>query len=135
MTVSSIYPVLLTSDVSDTADFYARHLGFDVTFRSDWYVSLKRGAHELAILDRDHDTVPENFRGASASGILLNIEVDDVDSEYERLVLGGPLDALVSIRSEGFGQRHFIVAGPDGVLVDVITPIEPSAAFAQQFTQ
>jgi hypothetical protein len=32
-----------------------------------------------------------------------------------------------------FGQRHFIIAAPDGVLVDVITPIEPGPEFAEQF--
>jgi hypothetical protein len=30
--------------------------------------------------------------------------------------------AMLAARNEAFGQRHFIVAAPDGVLVDVITP-------------
>jgi uncharacterized glyoxalase superfamily protein PhnB len=65
--------------------------------------------------------------------MLLNLEVGDVDAEYDRLVTRGPLEAVLPLRSEDFGQRHFIVAGPDGVLVDVITPIEPSAGYAAQF--
>ncbi|MEO0913921.1 MAG: glyoxalase, partial [Pseudomonadota bacterium] len=35
--------------------------------------------------------------------------------------------------SEPFGQRHFITQAPCGALIDVITPIPPSAEFAAQF--
>ncbi|THB79312.1 MAG: glyoxalase/bleomycin resistance/extradiol dioxygenase family protein, partial [Desulfobulbaceae bacterium] len=37
------------------------------------------------------------------------------------------------IKSEDFGQRHFIVVDPNGILVDVIQNIEPSAEFAEQY--
>lgn len=30
----------------------------------------------------------------------------------------------LEIRSEDFGQRHLIVADPNGISIDVITPIE-----------
>ena len=87
---------------------------------------MRRQAWELAVVQADHPTVPALRRGTPAGGLLLNVEVDDVDAEYQRLVLDGPLTALLSLRSEDFGQRHFIVAGPDGVLIDVITEIPPS---------
>ena len=131
--LTSSYPVLMTAEVASTAAFYSTHFGFSPTFESDWYVSLASGRWELAILDASHETVPEAWRGRTANGVLVNVEVDDVDAEYDRLVTNGPLEAVSAIRSEGFGQRHFIVAGPDGVLVDVITPIEPSTEFLAQF--
>ena len=40
---------------------------------------------------------------------------------------------VLPLRSEDFGQRHFIVSDPGGVLVDVITPIEPSVEFAAAY--
>ena len=43
MRVSSVYPVLITDTVADTADFYRSHFGFEDTFASDWYVSLRHG--------------------------------------------------------------------------------------------
>lgn len=132
MPLTSVYPVLMTTDVPTTAAFYQDHFGFQATFESDWYVSLMRDRWELAILDATHATIPGH--GLPAAGVLLNLEVDDVDVEYDRLVTHGPLEALVTLRSEDFGQRHFIVAGPDGVLIDVITPIEPSETYADQFT-
>lgn len=133
MTMTSFYPVLMTDDVAGTAAFYRDHFAFTPTFEAEWYVSLRRGDAELAVLRRDHPTIPEGSRGASASGLLLNIEVTDVDAEHARLVTGAGLTELLPLRTEGFGQRHFIVAAPDGVLVDVITPIEPSADYAAQF--
>ncbi|MCV2489908.1 VOC family protein [Geodermatophilus sp. YIM 151500] len=126
MVPTSVYPVLMSADVEGTARFYRERLGFDPTFESDWYVSLRRDRWELAVLDPDHDSVPAAYRGRTAGGVLLNLEVDDVDAEYRRLVTDGGLEALVPLRSEAFGQRHFILAAPDGVLVDVITPIEPA---------
>ncbi|MEO7589484.1 MAG: hypothetical protein ABIS84_15805 [Arachnia sp.] len=84
----------------------------------------------MAVLDRDHETIPEAYRGVAAAGILLNIEVEDVDAVHAQLVGAGLLKAVAPIRSEDFGQRHFIVAAPDGVLVDVISPIEPAGEFA-----
>ena len=134
MSLNSVYPVLLTADVASTAAFYKAHFGYAVTFELDWYVSLQRDQWELAILHRDHPTIPEAYRGVAAAGVLINIEVNDVDAEYERLVAGGGLSPVSPIRSEDFGQRHFILAGPDGVLIDVITLIPPTGEFAAQST-
>lgn len=133
MTLTSFYPVLMTNDVGATARFFREQLGFDVTFEADWYVSMRRDQFELAVLDATHETIPDGRRGATSAGVLLNLEVDDVDAEYRRLVTDGPLEALLPIRSEDFGQRHFIVAGPEGILIDVITPIGPSEDFVASF--
>ena len=40
---------------------------------------------------------------------------------------------LLPIRDEDFGQRHFILDGPGGILVDVIQNIDPSTAFAAAY--
>jgi catechol 2,3-dioxygenase-like lactoylglutathione lyase family enzyme len=130
--LSSFYPVICTDRVADTHDFYTTHFGFEIVFEADWYVSLRRPgtpAYELAILDATHSSLPAGFH-KQVSGLLLNFEVDDVDAEYERLVTQNGLEALIPLRDEVFGQRHFIVADPSGVLVDIITEIPPSDEFA-----
>ncbi len=132
MDVRSFYPVLMSEDVAAAADFYRRHLGFSTTFETDWYVSLRRGPVELALLDHRHGTVPDGW-GRPAAGVLLNVEVADVDALHQQLVVDGPLEAVLGLRSEAFGQRHFIVAAPDGVLLDLITEIEPAPEFAAAF--
>ncbi|MET9400731.1 VOC family protein [Kitasatospora sp. NPDC002965] len=129
--------MIATRDVAASRAFYTRHLGFEVTFDADWYVSLRRPdapQYELALLDHTHPTLPEGHRTPLRGGLLLNFEVDDVDAEHRRLVAGAGLPEVLPLRTEEFGQRHFIVAAPDGVLIDVITVVPPSEEYAAQYT-
>lgn len=134
MKITSFYPVIMTGDVPGTAAFYAAYFGFESKFTTDWYVHLQSSADEtvnLAILDGDHSTIPEPSRGR-ASGLLLNFEVEDVDCAHAAAQAAG-LPILLELRDEAFGQRHFITADPNGVLIDVIKPIPPSAEFASLY--
>jgi hypothetical protein len=133
MNVTSLYPVLLSTDPTRTAAFFREWFDVDTTFAADWYVSMRTAASELAVVQATHATVPEGFR-VPASGVIINVEVDDVDTVFQRIVLDGGLPELVSLRSEEFGQRHFITLAPGGVLVDVITPIPPTGAYAEACT-
>ncbi|MFI6511291.1 VOC family protein [Streptosporangium sp. NPDC050855] len=135
MRLIGFYPVICTSRIERSRDFYTGLLGFETTFEADWYVSLRRPgdpSYELALLDHGHPTLPEAYR-VPVRGLLLNLEVEDVDAEWERLVAREGLRPELELRSEDFGQRHFIVADPDGVLIDVITPIAPTEAYAERY--
>ncbi|REJ05281.1 glyoxalase [Microbacterium bovistercoris] len=132
MQISSFYPVLMVEDVEASARFYREVLGFETTFEADWYVSLRFDGGELAILDSMHETIPHGFRRPVA-GLLLNVEVADAAAEHARLVGDLRLPERLALRDEDFGQRHFIVEAPGGVLLDVIEPIEPSAEFAAAY--
>lgn len=130
------YPVLMTDDVEATVGFYAAHFAFERKFDSDWYVHLQSREDEgvnLAIMNGQHETIPAEGRGRTA-GLLINFEVEDVDAVYDRLKAAG-LPMLLEIRDEEFGQRHFITRDPNGVLIDVIKPIPPSAAFLAQYAE
>ena len=105
MELTSCYPVLCSRDVRAARDVLTRRFGF-----------------EVVVVALDHPTVPAAHRVA-ARGVVLNLEVTDVDAQWQRIVVDGGLEPALALRSEDFGQRHFIVAGPDGLLVDVITPI------------
>lgn len=70
--------------------------------------------------------------GGIAGGLLLNFEVEDVDAVHAKLVAAG-LSIVLPLRDEAFGQRHFITIDPNGVLIDVIKPIPPSAEFAARY--
>lgn len=134
MRIASFYPVIMTNRVRETAAFYVRLFGFKMVFEADWYVHLQAAddpAVNLAVLDGRHATIPEAGRG-SVSGLILNFEVEDPDAEYARLTAEG-LPILLELRDEDFGQRHFITADPNGVLIDVIKLIPPSADFAAQY--
>jgi catechol 2,3-dioxygenase-like lactoylglutathione lyase family enzyme len=137
MQLSSFYPVIATTAVTATRDFYVKHFGFGITFDTDWYVSLKHEGkageptYELAILAFDHPTMPEAYR-KPVQGLILNFEVADVDAEYERLIKRAGLPLVKEIKSEDFGQRHFITVDPAGILIDVIMVIPYTGEFAEQ---
>jgi catechol 2,3-dioxygenase-like lactoylglutathione lyase family enzyme len=129
--MTSFYPVVMTTDAAASAGFFVTHFGFEIVFAADWYVSLRREDSELAFLASDHETIPADFR-APARGLLLNVEVDDAAAAHRRLIAAG-LEPVQELRDEPFGQRHFILVAPGGILVDVIEPIEPSAEFAAAY--
>ncbi len=124
MQLNSLYPVLLVGDVEPSAVFYETHFGFQRVFSSSWYVHLRasNAPIELAIMVYDHETIPSIGR-QKTSGLLLSFEVPDAAADYARLAASLPM--LQPLRDEPFGQRHFICADPNGILLDVITPIEP----------
>lgn len=134
MRPSSFYPVVMTDDVAASAAFFLDHFGFRSLFDSDWYVHLQSEANpafNFAVLDKSHATIPAGHRDRTG-GVLLSFEVEDVDAEHARL-RGAGADIVLDIRDEDFGQRHFIVADPTGILIDVIKPIPPSSEFAAQY--
>lgn len=132
MEITSFYPVLMVDDVAAAAQFYREEFGFETTFEADWYVSLRFAGGELAILDRTHETIPAGFR-EPVRGLLLNVEVPDAAAEHTRLVGERGLPERLPLRDEAFGQRHFIIEAPGGVLIDVIEPIDPAPEFAAAY--
>ncbi|MFT5486727.1 MAG: putative glyoxalase superfamily protein PhnB [Paracoccaceae bacterium] len=134
MKTNTYYPVIACENVPETAAFYQSHFGFNATFEADWYVHLQSATDplmNLAILDCGHETIPDGYR-QPVQGLLINFEVDNVDAEFARLKEAG-LPMLQDVRSEEFGQRHFITRDPAGVMIDVIKIIPPSAEFADQY--
>ncbi|MDA0662458.1 MAG: VOC family protein [Proteobacteria bacterium] len=130
----SSYPVIACENVAETAGFYIDYFAFRPVFESDWYVHLRSASVEtvnLAIMDCRHETIPEGYR-KPVQGLLINFEIDDVDGEYDRVKSAG-LPILQPLRSEDFGQRHFITRDPAGVMVDVIKVIPPGTEFAAQY--
>jgi catechol 2,3-dioxygenase-like lactoylglutathione lyase family enzyme len=125
MNIKSLYTVICTTQVTESKNFYLNHFPFETTFEADWYVSLKtigEQSFELALLDAQHETIPAAFRKSVSGGLLLNFEVEDVDATFKRFKEAG-LPIHLELRSETFGQRHFITSDPNNILIDVIQVI------------
>lgn len=131
--ITSAYAVIKTKKIDETSQFYEKYFAFEKTFSSDWYVSLQSGNNELAILNPDHESIPEKFKGKpNGPETLLNFETDDVDSLYRDFTKEG-VKIHLELRDEPWGQRHFISEDPNGVAVDVIKVIPPSEEFLEQY--
>lgn len=135
MRTEACYPVLMTKRLEACRDFYVAWLGWQVTYEADFYVSLispERTA-QLAFVDRDHPSVPAGHRRDPA-GSLVTVELDDVDALYARWTEAG-LPVVLELRDEPWGQRHFMITDPNGVLVDLVKVIPPSPAHAAAYTE
>jgi catechol 2,3-dioxygenase-like lactoylglutathione lyase family enzyme len=130
VTVTALYPVLMTDRPTVLARFYADLLSLEPVFEADWFVQL---TGQMGFVARDHDSVPGRFRGAATAGLLVTVEVEDVDAVHARAVeLDLPME--LTLRSEDWGQRHFITCDPDGTAVDVVQVIPvTSEAFAAAY--
>ncbi len=129
------YPVIQTFQVGATVSFYQRHFRLEPLFESDWNVHLQSSEDasvNLAVLQADHETIPECGRGETTA-MLIHFEVEDVDLEYQRAIADG-LPIVKRLRDEPFGQRHFITRDPNGLLIDVIKPIPPEPQSVAQFS-
>ena len=128
--MNALFPDIQAPCLPESRDFYVRLLDMEVVFDSDWYVLLRdprRPRLQLAFVAHDHHSVPAAARGP-ARGLLVTVEVDDVDSVHDRAREMGA-EIAQELRDEEFGQRHFMAFDPNGLLVDVYQPIPFSAAF------
>ena len=131
----SLFPVIITSALAAARDFYVHYLGFYVVFDADWYVQLHAPRVdggiplELAFMSPDLAAQPCPLRFAfNGQGMLVTIEVNDVDSLYERLRQAG-YEMVLELQDEPWGQRHFLLHDPSGTLLDVVKQIPPSSEY------
>ena len=115
---------IITDKLQDTRKFYTEKLGFKTVWDSDWFILLSTpdGADTISFLVPNHlSQTLTNFRQRySGTGVFLTIEIDDVDSYYEQIIKKGIAIAL-DIRSEEWGDRHFVIIDPNNIGIDFVT--------------
>lgn len=120
----------LVDDVQAAIDFYTTHFGF--TLRSSAapaFADVVRGPLRLLLsgpASSGARATPQDAASAGRNRIHLNVE--DLDSEIERLRTAG-----LSFRSDvvqGPGGRRILVADPAGNLIELFQPAQhpPSPA-------
>ncbi|MCU0674705.1 MAG: VOC family protein [Myxococcota bacterium] len=130
MSIVRAFVSVFSESLPETRDFYVELFGWRVDFDSDWFVHLQareNAAIELGILRRDHEIVPEAFRGAPA-GTMITIVVPDVDALHD-IAVGRGLEIVEPPRDLFYGQRRMLLRDPSGTLVDVSSECAPSAEF------
>ncbi|WP_329044322.1 hypothetical protein OG738_24315 [Amycolatopsis sp. NBC_01488] len=73
--------------------------------------------------------MPDGYRTQPTSGLSFGLVVEDAAAEAKRLTEAG-VDLVTPVVDEVYGQRHFSVADPNGVLLDVIEMIAPDPDWA-----
>ncbi|SET15229.1 hypothetical protein SAMN05216326_11361 [Nitrosomonas marina] len=120
------FPVLIVDDLAECKKFFTEVFGFDVAFDTDWYVHLVLGGvAQLGFLVPNHPSQPADAQRAfNAQGLIYSFEVENVDSAFESV--RGHAEIIAPPKTEEWGQRHFLVSAPGGLLVDVIQNVDSS---------
>ncbi|MGI9333179.1 MAG: VOC family protein [Gammaproteobacteria bacterium] len=134
--MNSLFPDICSDALPESRDFYVSLLGFKPVFEMDWYIQLQAPNDEnvqLAFVARDHPSVPEGYR-VTPQGVVITVELNDIEPVHRRALQMG-VTLIQELRDEVWGQRHFMAADPNGLLVDVVQMIAPAPEFAEQYTQ
>ena len=130
--MNSLFPAICSNAIEESKEFYVSLLGFKPVFAIDWYVQLQSPTDknlQLAFVRQDHASVPAGFR-QSPRGVIVTVEMDDVDAVYKHARRLG-CEIVLELRDEIWGQRHFMVRDPNGLLLDLVQMIEPKREFLE----
>jgi catechol 2,3-dioxygenase-like lactoylglutathione lyase family enzyme len=123
--VTQIGAAFGSSNPTVAGGWVAEHLGFRVLVDLGWYVSTQHPDRDDLRVDfvrHDHETWVEP--ADRVHGAMVALVVDDVDEQHERMV-AGRVQILKPLVTEPWGQRRFQVAGPDGLVIELVQPVEP----------
>ena len=122
MTVTRVLPNICTDRMEETRDFYVDLLGFAVgTVHAGWYIQVVSPTDprlQIGIVRRDAEFTPKAFQ-RPAEGVIISVQVDDVDAVHAAAVKRG-FQIAQGLRTQDFGMRHFMVVDPNGLLVNIL---------------
>jgi len=117
MKVTRLLPNICTDRTEETRDFYVDLLGFVVgTVHPGWYIQLVSPTDprlQIGIVRRDAEFTPKDFQHP-AQGVIISVQVDDVDAAAVKR----GFQIAQGLRTEDFAMHHFMVADPNGILVN-----------------
>ena len=126
MKVIRIVPNLSSDAFVTSRDFYAAMFDLVVSVElDDWYLQLMAESNtmlNIGFVKPDHELFAGRSASAGTNGVVLTIHVDDVDEAYERAKRIGA-EIAAEIRNEDYGQRHFLVFDPNGIVLNVMSNI------------
>lgn len=111
---------IVTARFYETWDFYTAILGFRTLSENNTRVHLQHpSGAQLSILEHEVDGNPSELISAiEGRGLWLNLEVCDLDAEFDRIRSAGAPIVSSPIAQER-GGRHFMTRDPNGVLIYV----------------
>lgn len=132
---TSSFPVFIVKDIPAAKAFYTEYLGFQIAFDGEWYIHLvTESGVQLGFLQPDHPTQPAIFhKPYSGEGALFSLEVEDVDKAYA-YAKDKSLDIALELISEDWGQKHFCVKDPNGLILDIVESFEPTEEYQADYT-
>jgi predicted enzyme related to lactoylglutathione lyase len=124
-------PMLIVPDFRSALAFYRDILGLEGDGASP-YVEFASNSCKLVLLDHSFWTSMGGSGGPSPTigkreGVVLALQVTDVDAEYRRRKATGIAIASMPTDRPRMGLRNFQVYEPDGNLVELTSPLTRAA--------
>ncbi len=128
--VKSSFPVFTVKDLEIAKIFYIDNFAFEVVFSGDWYIHLvSPSGVQVGFLLPNQPSQPKIFQGQySGDGVIFSLEVENADTAFVVAQSKG-LDIALEIRSEDWGQRHFVIQDPNGIYLDIVQSFEPTEEY------
>lgn len=110
---------LMVPDVPAATAFFQDILGLPVQVAEDRFAQIDAG--DFVLMLSPDAMVP---MAPSAGGIILHFRVGDVQKSLEQVRLRGATVLMEYTRTD-WGTESAMIAGPEGVVVDLYHSIEP----------
>lgn len=102
-------PVLPAANITETLDFFARHLGFEIIHCTDDYGIIGRDGVEIHLWRCDDRHIAENTS--------CRLGVEDVDAFYALAIVAAIVHPNAPLETKPWGSREFAILDPSGNLV------------------
>ncbi len=134
ITASSSFPVFIVANLDAAKAYYTASFDFTIVFENEWYLHLVSASGvQIGFMRPDQSTQPALFHPAyEGRGVIFSLEVEDVEAAYTDAREQG-LNIVLELRSEDWGQRHFCVEDPNGIHLDVVQAIDPTAEYEESY--
>lgn len=119
------YPIICSEKCTKTVNFYEDYFDFTPEYETDDFIVLKRRNYTdsyLAVISINHESLPKGYR-STASGIILNYPVENVDAFYQQAYWEG-LDIVNDPEIAACNRKHFFIKDPNEILIDVTQDVK-----------
>lgn len=122
-TINRMMTNICSDNLAASRDFYTKLFDFSVDYDSDWFVHLisKDKQLELGIISQTSEIVPVEFQN-SPLGFYVTFVVDNTDEVFE-IAKTEKFEVLSEPAATFYGQRRLLLKDPNGILLDVSSPI------------
>jgi len=114
---------IYTQKVQESKKFYCTYFDFEVKLETDGFAVLRHKrdtAYELLFCLPNSPFVNKIFRPEfKGQGMIFQMEVEDVESEYIRL-RSLKIPILLDLIEEPVNGKHFTIKDPNGIYIDIV---------------
>lgn len=117
---TKLFPLFLTPKLSETKAYYEDKVGFRVTIETPNYLQVQHGDElgpELCFMKPDAFPDGKARPPFPGEGVMVSVPVPDADEKFAALKKAGA-DLLDTPSDKPWGWRSFLVADPNGVVLD-----------------